>query len=129
MAERRASTWLQAAIEMQIDPQVLLLAVRDPSGRIVDLEYGDANQSACDYYGVTHEHLVGSRLLDFEADPVASGVLAVCRQVFDTGEDLILHDVAFPREQEHGEARQYDIWARTMGGTLAYSWCDVTERF
>ena len=60
---------------------------------------------------------------------MASGVLAVCRQVFDTGEDLILHDVAFPREQEHGEARQYDIWARTMGGTLAYSWCDVTERF
>ena len=52
VAERRASTWLQAAIEMQIDPQVLLLAVRDPSGRIVDLEYGDANQSACDYYGL-----------------------------------------------------------------------------
>ena len=42
----------RAVLESMLDPQVVLTAVRDEAGRIVDFEFTDANTAATDFNGV-----------------------------------------------------------------------------
>ncbi|MGI9123815.1 MAG: hypothetical protein ACR2JM_03560, partial [Mycobacterium sp.] len=42
-----------------LDPQVLMEAVRDPSGRVVDFLYRDVNRATCEYLGLSRDELVG----------------------------------------------------------------------
>jgi diguanylate cyclase (GGDEF)-like protein/PAS domain S-box-containing protein len=110
-----------------IDPIVILGAVRDEAGHIVDFEYLDANPAACAYNGLPHEELVGRRMLDlFPA--MADGQLEANRRVVETGEPLELDSVTYPNEMFGGEPRFYDVRAVKLGDGLFSTWRDVTER-
>ena len=52
---------LRATLDSLLDPHVLLEAVRDESGQIVDFVYADANPAACAYNGLEYQDLVGAR--------------------------------------------------------------------
>jgi len=119
---------LRAAVDSLLDPHVLLEAVRDDSGEIVDFVYTDANPAACVYNGLPYEDLVGTRLLDLLPGQVASGLLKPCGHVVETGEPLVLDDFRYEQELLGGEQRSYDIRANRVGDGCSFTWRDVTDR-
>jgi PAS domain S-box-containing protein len=111
-----------------LDPHVLLEAVRDPGGQIVDFVFADANPAACGYNRIPYQDLVGSRLLDLQPGSVGYGLLDQYRQVVQSGEPLVLDDFAYAQELLGGRERHYDVRAVRVGERLSYTWRDVTER-
>ena len=119
---------LRATMDSLMDPHVLLEAVRDEAGKIVDFVYVDANPAACAYNGIDYEHLVGARLLDLMPGSATDGQLDQCAQVVDTGEPLVLDDIVYAQELLGGQERHYDVRAARVGDQLSYTWRDVTSR-
>lgn len=117
----------RAVLESMLDPHVLLQAVRDHDGAIVDFEYADANPAACDYLGMVSEDLVGARLLDLLPGQAGSGMLALYADAVESGDPLVLDDYAYPHEILLDE-RRYDIRAVRVGDALSFTWRDVTDR-
>ncbi len=111
-----------------LDALVLLDAVRDEGGAIVDFVYADANAAACACHGVTRDQLVGARLLDRAPADQAPGLLDAYRRVVETGQPLQRDDVDFGQGLPGGEARCYDVRAVRVGDGLSYMWRDVTQR-
>jgi diguanylate cyclase (GGDEF)-like protein/PAS domain S-box-containing protein len=116
-----------AVFSAMLDPIVILGAVRDAAGRIVDFQYLDANQAACDYNGLSRDELVGRRMLELFPG-LADTQVAVNRRVVETGEPLTIDAQGYPNETFGGEERFYDIRAAKLGDGLFYTWRDVTER-
>ena len=119
---------LRAALDSMLDPHVLLTAVRDEHGRIVDFEYADANRAACAYNGLAYGELVGKRLLELLPGHDTSGLLELYARVVETGEPLVLDDAWYGQELLGGSARYYDVRAVRLGDGLSYTWRDVTSR-
>ncbi len=117
----------RAILGSMLDPHVLLQAVRDQDGRIVDFEYADANAAACDYMGMVSEDLVGARLLGLLPGQAGSGMLALYAEAVESGDALVLDDYAYPHELVQDE-RRYDIRAVRVGDALSFTWRDVTDR-
>lgn len=118
---------LQATLDSLLDPHVLLTAVRDDRGQIVDFIYADANQAACEYNLRSREELVGMRLLDLLPGHVGEGLLKLYGEAVESGEPLVLDDYLYPNEITASD-RRYDIRAIRVGDSLSYTWRDVTER-
>ncbi|MEI6623025.1 MAG: PAS domain S-box protein, partial [Actinomycetes bacterium] len=119
---------LRATLDSLLDPHVLLEAVRDGSGEIVDFVYTDANPAACTYNGLAYRDLMGARLLELLPGHVASGLLDQYQHVVQTGEPLALNDFVYAQELLGGVQRYYDIRAARVGDGLSYTWRDVTHR-
>ena len=121
---------LRATLDSLLDPHILLVAVRDSAGEVVDFEYADANAAACAYNGRTREDLIGRRLLDLLPAHVSSGLFEMYKNVIDSGEALVLDDYRYQPElrADLGE-RRFDIRAVPVDDGLVYTWRDVTERF
>ncbi len=118
---------LDAAFRTFADPFVVLGAVRDEAGLIVDLEFQWCNGPACDYYGAAADTLVGTRLLEWLPAHGRTGLYAKYVRVIETGEPLIEQDLHHPLEPV-GQVRRYDLRAVRFGDALALTWRDVTER-
>lgn len=118
---------LQATLDSLLDPSVLLQAVRDESGTLVDFIYADANDAACEYNRMTKEELLGTRLLELLPGLLRSGTFHLYANAIATGEPLILDDFAYSHEIL-GVERRYDIRAARVGDALSLSWRDVTDR-
>ena len=120
---------LRATGDALLDPVVRLEAVRDESGEIVDFVFEEANPAACEYNKMTHEQLVGARLLDQFPGQAGTVLLEMYRHVIEADEPLVLDDFVYPQELMGGEERHYDIRAAHVAGDwLTYTWRDVTER-
>ncbi len=124
VAQRRR---LQATLDSLIDPHVMLSAVRDEYGEVVDFVYADANTAACRQIRMTYEQLVGSRLMSLFPHHEASGLLAMYAHVVDTGQPLVLDGFRY-EDDLRGEERLYDIRAVRVGEALSYTWRDVTDQ-
>ncbi len=119
---------LWAATDALLDPCVLLEAMRDRSGEIVDFCYRHVNQATCDYFGVSRAYLIGSGMLD-TTPGIKETLLADFIRCLETGEPLILNDFTYANEILQ-DTRRYDL--RTTRATADYivlTWRDVTERF
>jgi diguanylate cyclase (GGDEF)-like protein/PAS domain S-box-containing protein len=119
---------LRATLDSLLDPHVLLVAVRDESGCIVDFTYESANDAACGYMRMPRADLEGARLLDLLPGQAGSGMLAMYADAVESGEPLSLDDYAYPHEM-FGDERRYDIRAVRVGDALSFTWRDVTDRF
>jgi PAS domain S-box-containing protein len=119
---------LRATMDSLMDPHVLLEAVRDETGQIVDFTHIDANSAACAYLGFAPGELVGKRMLDRSPGVVGAGLLHQYAQVVETGEPLLLEDVAYSVEAMGGQERYLDISAARVGDGLSFTWRDVTDR-
>ena len=117
-------------LDTLIDAHVMLKAVRDESGTIVDFVYVEANQSACHYNGLARDQMVGKRLTEILPGQGGS-ILEAYRQVIETGEPLILDDYTYVQElpMMRGQTRQYDIRVSRVDDTLSYTWRDVTDQY
>jgi diguanylate cyclase (GGDEF)-like protein/PAS domain S-box-containing protein len=126
-AARRAdasSELLRASMDSLLDPWVLMRAVRDAQGTVVDFVYVEANKEACRHNGVAHDDLIGRRLLDLL--PGHRGqLLADYARVLDDGQPLVLDDVPFTTD---GDTRWFDNRAVKVGpDDLSFTWRDVTD--
>ncbi len=117
---------LGATLDSQFDPHIMLRAVRDSDGRIVDFVYVDANRAACEYSQMSKEDLIGSRLLEVFPGLAGSGYLAASIHVVETGESLALNDFVYPSHVARSD-RHFDIRGVKVGDLLSYTWRDVSE--
>ncbi|TXI39831.1 MAG: PAS domain S-box protein [Mycobacterium sp.] len=122
-------TLLRATADGMLDPQVLLEAIRDQNGKVVDFRYLMVNHAACAYLNATEDDLVDRTLLDLSPNMGNSVLFERYVQCLTGGEPMIL--TGFPHFSDIlGVHRRYDIRA-TRAGTdlLTLSWTDVTEQF
>lgn len=117
------------SIESMFDPFVLLIAVRDDAGRIVDFEYTFANDAASAQSGVRGADLVGRRLLDVLPFHRRTGLFEAYVHVVETGEPLVRDDFSY-EDVRRGERvrRSLAIRAVQLGDGLACTWRDVTAK-
>lgn len=119
---------LRAVADSMLDPQVLLEAVRDPSGRTVDLRYLSFNRAALTSLGIRGGDLLGRTQLEISPDLRGSELQRRFFRCLEDGEPVVLDDFAHFSEILNA-ARRYDIRAaRTGGDRLSLTWRDVTER-
>jgi len=118
-----------ASIETLIDPFVLLTALRDEVGGIVDFVYEYANEAACETNVLGREELVGKRMLERVTQLAPVGLFDEYVTVIETGEPLALDDFAQPnRRGGEPDQRCFDVRALRAGELLVLTWRDVTER-
>lgn len=124
----RAHAQLRASADAMLDPQVLVEAIRDASGKTVDLIYRDVNHATCSYLGMRRKDLIGGSLLKSLPNLAGSGLMARYAHCAETGEPVVLD--AFPAYTDVLEGpRHYDIRAAGAGpGLVSLTWRDVTER-
>lgn len=121
-------TLLRASSDSMLDPQVLLEAVRDASGQVVDFTHVALNHAACEYLDRPAEELLGTRLLATLPGLAAAGLFARHVEVVETGASYLLTGVRYDSEFL-GEERYYDLRAVRAGpDLLSLTWSDVTER-
>lgn len=126
IAERETER-LRAVLDSSLDPRVILGAVRDASGQIVDFRFEDANDKACDAMGMSREHMIGQRLLDIFPGVQEAGLLDGYIRAVEFGEPFEVDDVPYANEIV-GTTLRYDIRAHAVGDSLMYAWRDVTAR-
>lgn len=119
---------LQSTMDSLLDPHVLLQAVRDGTGEIVDFAYAEANEAACAYMRMSREQLLGASLLGLLPGQAGSGMLAMYAEAVESGIPLRLDSFAYPHEILADE-RHYDISAARVGDALSFTWRDVTDRY
>lgn len=126
-AEERADAsdeLLRLSMDSLLDPWVLMEAVRDEGGAIVDFQYVEANREAFRRNGLDRDELVGARLLTLF--PGHRGVLFdMYAHVVETGIPLVLDDHPFDLD---GTTKWFDNRAVKVGADgLSFTWRDVTE--
>jgi PAS domain S-box-containing protein len=121
------SATLRSTLDSLMDPHVLYNAVRDETGRLVDLVFVYANPAACAYFDLDFPDLIGKRLLDLFPGHVEAGLFEQYARVVEMGEPLMLDDFLYRQELLQAE-RRYDIRAARVGDGLSVSWRDVTDR-
>ena len=119
----------RASADSMLDPQVVLEAVRDCDGRVVDFRYRSVNKATCVYLGLAESDLVGHTMLERSPAVEGSELQRLYVECVETGEPVLLEDFAFFNEILDDE-RRYDIRATKAGpDLLSLTWSDVTERF
>jgi diguanylate cyclase (GGDEF)-like protein len=124
----RAERELRGVVDSLFDPWVLLVAVRDEGGRIVDFTYADANEAACRHNHLSRDDLIGRTILSLLPEHGASGLLDLYATVVETGEPLALDDEPFT-DPFDGLQRRFDNRAVRVGDGISFTWRDVTERY
>jgi len=123
----RAQKALRDTMDAQLDPNITIRAIRDPSGTIVDLEYVHANATAIAYTAPLAANPIGLSFLSLFADQIPTGLFAHYVRTIETGEPTILDDYIFPTARRH-EGHHYDIRGVKVGDAISLTWRDVTER-
>lgn len=119
---------LRACFDAQVDPSMLLGAVRDGAGRIVDFVYLDVNRAMCETTGVARELLIGSRVRETLPRFVESGLMSDYTDCVAHGTPVIVDDYSYVNTRLD-QTRQCDIrGARIDRDLLIITWRDVTER-
>lgn len=120
---------LRVSADSMLDPQVLLEAVRDHDGRVVDFRYRSVNKAACTYLGLAESDLVGHTQLEAAPNLEGSELQRSFIRCVEDGEPVVLGDFSYFNEILD-DPRRYDIRATRAGADLfSMTWRDVTERF
>lgn len=130
LARRDAETErarLRATLDALVDPHVLLDAVRDGEGRIVDFVYTDANPAACAFHGLPYERLLGSLLTDRHDTAAGSTLFDALVRAVETGEPAVLDGIRMAEGPETDD-RVFDVRAARFGDGVSVTHRDVSER-
>jgi PAS domain S-box-containing protein len=127
LALERGAERLRAVMDTMLDPHLVLAAVRDQSGEVVDFEVTDANAAAGALDGSSAAELLGMHLLERFPRWGTTGAQANQKRVVETGEPLVLDDVpsAFAPEDS---GRRLDIRSVRFGDGVSVTLRDVTAR-
>jgi len=109
------------------DPVVLMAAVRDDAGVIVDFTFVDANAAALVINRTTFDELIGDTLLARFPEHGPSGLIHAYAQVIETGEPLGLNDQPYAHEFYPGDVQYFDIRAAKVGDAITLTWRDRSD--
>lgn len=126
-ADGCSSSILTEVFDELIDPMMVLGAMRDGVGAIVDFRFVAANRSAFEFMRLPSDELIGARLLELFPGLAPTGLFERYARVVETGEPLVLDDHPYLSELL-GEERLFDIRAVRAGENLVFTWRDVTDR-
>jgi diguanylate cyclase (GGDEF)-like protein/PAS domain S-box-containing protein len=130
-AVARAHDLLRSVIDAQVDPHVLLRAVRDEGGAIVDFVYEDCNAAACAFEGWERVDLIGSTMRAVYPSPQeAVEDIADCTQALLTRAPVVRND-SRTLGYFDGQGRPVVVDIRVVPideDLVSYTWRDVTER-
>ena len=124
---RRTEDQVRAALHPLLDPHILVHAVRDEDGQVVDFICDEANEAACCHLGAARDQLVGARLVALLPGDAPEHVTRSLAATLETGRPLLLEDHVDPSDLLEPE-RRYDVRVVRLGKTLSCTWCDVTKR-
>lgn len=83
--EPAGEPWFRAVLDALLDPVLILDAVREPGGKVIDLRVGHANAATVDLAGRTGEDIIGRRVTELYPGMVASGAFQHLLDVAATG--------------------------------------------
>jgi diguanylate cyclase (GGDEF)-like protein len=121
-ADRTRGVW-----QSLIDPIVILEAVRDGAGRIIDLRYIDANPAAVATLRGGAGDVVGRTVLELLPRESGQPLFEALKGTFTDGHPVVLHSVPV-EDPLLGETRLIDVRAFRAGADVALTWVDVTEQ-
>jgi diguanylate cyclase (GGDEF)-like protein/PAS domain S-box-containing protein len=119
---------LQATLNSMLDPLVVLQAIRDDDGRIIDFLHIDANHAAGRHTHRTREELVGVRMSDIVPGQDDAGLFGLYANVIETGQPLVIDAVPYEDEMQSGKLRLFDMRGVKVGDAVCMTFRDVTER-
>ena len=118
---------LRITADAMLDPQVLLEAVRDSAGQVIDFTYVQVNRATCEYLALPREALIGKRLLSLSPEAEAEGFLGLYSRALESDEP-ITEDRFHHENASSGRTAYFDIRARRISAEqLALTWRDVTD--
>ena len=123
----RSRELLSGVLEAELDGHVILAAVRDGRGQIVDMQCLEVNPAACRMLGATRSELIGRSLREISPESVTSGRLARYAQVVETGVawQMTAEPIATARNPSGG---YFDARVTKVGDGVSYAFRDVTDR-
>jgi diguanylate cyclase (GGDEF)-like protein/PAS domain S-box-containing protein len=117
---------LQSIMDAMLDPHLLLAAVRDRSGHIVDFAHREANDAAAAHASVPRETMAGTTVLGLQPDQTR--LVEMLARVAETGQPLVADAVALVDPGRPGRTRLYDLRAVRVGEDVSVTLRDVTAR-
>ncbi len=118
---------VQQILDTMLDPHLVLEALRDGQGKLLDVECTRANDAACRVLRMAREDLVGRRILQWHPDLSRDDLWRLAAEVLNTGEPLMWDDYRFPTQVLPMES-YYDIRMVRFGDALSCAFRDVTSR-
>jgi diguanylate cyclase (GGDEF)-like protein/PAS domain S-box-containing protein len=112
-----------------LDPFVILEAVRDDAGVIVDFRFRAANKAACRELRLPLSQILQGRVLDLLPFLRASPLHSELAAVVESGQPLILDDWNLPGGLPGGRQIYLDISTVRVDDGLGIAWWDVTGRY
>ena len=123
----RSSALLTADLDAEMDGRVILTAVRDADGAIIDFEYVEANRAACRALRLTRAEIVGQRLTGLFPEEERTGRQRLYVRVVETGEPEVWE--ARPMSTRDGAVMRYlDARIVKVLDGVSFAWRDVTSR-
>lgn len=117
----KASARLRATVDSMLDPHVLLRAVRDANGQLLDVQIAEANDAALRYARTPRDKAIGALLDEILPDDVVTTAYEWATRALETGEPLAL-------DGAHLRDRRIDLRGVRVGEFLSMTWRDVTQR-
>lgn len=118
---------LRAALDAQLDPQVVLEAVREDQERIADFRVVEINPAACEALDVTRADVVGKRVRALGLNLQDTEQWEILLDVVQHRRPLVLNEQPFTPIRG-GQKRRFDLRAVPVHDGLSLTWRDVTER-
>ncbi|MCS5700042.1 PAS domain S-box protein [Cyanobium sp. FGCU-52] len=118
---------LRATLDSLLDPHVVIEAVRDSEGKVVDFRYLAVNPMACQAMGQPMERLLGARVLPVVPalrDPELFGRYL---HTLESGEPLAIDNLVIA-EAVGQPLRHFDLRVVKLGDGLVVTWRDISER-
>jgi PAS domain S-box-containing protein len=119
----------RTAVEHLLDPLVLLSAVRDADGQVVDFRYEYVNAAHVEQAPVIPGGVVGHRLLEVHREAADNGLFESYRKVVETGEPIVWD--AFDYQGTVTSLpiqRVLDLRVAKLDDGVLITWRNVTER-
>ncbi len=122
---------LLEALDAQMDPWAILVAVRDETGRPVDFVFEEANSAAERFHGLGEGGLEGRTVLQVVGPVSGSGDVSTAAEVLASGETTIWNDQwSYVVDARGGPPTWLDIRISPVDADrVLYTWRIVTDRY
>jgi PAS domain S-box-containing protein len=119
----------RTAVEHLLDPLVLLSAVRDADGQVVDFRYEYVNPAHVDQAPIVEDGVVGRRLLELHREAGTDGLFEAYRKVVETGEPIVWDAFDYQGTFTGLPIRRVlDVRVAKLDDGVLITWRNVTER-
>ena len=125
---QRSAELLEANADGMLDPQILIEAVRNEQGVVVDFVYRSVNRAACEYLNMSPGALLGTSMLAGSPAIKEFGLWELYVEAVETGRSLSVENHLF-RNDILGKELYYDVRGSRVGDGILLSWRDVTDRY